>query len=270
MQKRGNGMNATQRMEQEKVLEGLAYAEQNYCSDDETHLRYDKQLLKETFDLNGKKILDFGCGMGSMLLWYRANWDCEVHGIDIDKNHIQIANKILDKFGMTGISIELKNILLNPLDQKFDFISMNDVVEHIQYPFLENIFPQLEKALNKEGKIFISYPPWQGPFASHVDHAVGFSWCQFLPDKLLLKLIERNNQTLVGEIEHDLVDVYLGLNKITHRKLINLIKKTTNLKVTVRKNHCMLNRISAFKNVNFSWFPFNLLITKEFLVLEHG
>lgn len=64
--------------------EGLAYAEDNFRNENAPHLKIDKQLIRATFDLNGKKILDFGCGIGGiMTLWYASNWDCDVLGLNL-------------------------------------------------------------------------------------------------------------------------------------------------------------------------------------------
>jgi 2-polyprenyl-3-methyl-5-hydroxy-6-metoxy-1,4-benzoquinol methylase len=254
-------------MDKELLLEGLTYAEQNYCSDDDTHLRYDKKIMLETFNLNGKKVLDFGCGMGSMLLWYKTNWDCDVHGIDIDENHIEVSKELFKRFNY-DINVEVRNIKTNPITEKYDFISLNDVVEHIDINILGDILKQLEQSLTENGQIFISYPSWLGPFASHVDHVVGLPWCQFLPNSLLMYLIKKNNRKLVGSIESDLVEAYKSLNHLTHRKLMRLIKNHTTLELKTRKTHCFLNKIPFLKNVNFGWFPTSLLVTKEFLIFE--
>lgn len=48
--------------------EGISYAEQNFLDETANHLRVDKELIRSKFDLDGKKILDFGCGMGGMSL----------------------------------------------------------------------------------------------------------------------------------------------------------------------------------------------------------
>lgn len=255
-------------MKQEKLLEGLAYAEQNYCNDEDTHLRYDKEIIKSEFNLNGKKVLDFGCGMGSMLLWYKSNWNCDIVGIDIDSNHLEVAREIANKFQIAGVKILERDILQEPLEEQFDFISLNDVVEHLNYSYLEKLLKELENTLSPGGELFISFPTWTGPYASHVNHLVGFPWSQFLPDFIIHKLIERNNKKLVGKLESDYLEVYKHLNRITYGKLARLIKKNTNLEIRMRRSHCFLNRISFLSSINFSIFPLNLFTTKEFVILK--
>jgi len=254
-------------MTQAQFKEGVAYAEDNFRNDEAPHLKIDKQIIKELFNLDGKKVLDFGCGMGGMSLWYARTWDCEVNGLDIDSNHIQIAQHIKQKHGAKNITFERRDVLENPLQDKYDCVFLNDVAEHIPLPILKKILVQLSNCLNPDGVIFITYPPWRSPYASHVTHVVKIPWCQFLPKKMIHNLIEKNNIPIVGEEESDLLQAYYGLNHLTHNKLTEIVKEV-GLKPTYRKSHCILNRVPGLGNTNINFFPLDFLVTKEFLMLE--
>ena len=250
--------------------EGVAYAENNFIAEKQTHLSLDKSLIKEMFDLNGKKVLDFGCGMGGMTLWYAKNFtDSNVYGVDIDTHHIEIAGHLIRKHNINNIVCHKRNILEQPLQphERFDFIFFNDVVEHIPLEVLGRIFRQVSEHLTENGKVFVTYPTWKGPYASHVTQDVKLYWCQFLPEKWLIPLIEKNNRTIVGELENDLVSVYRGLNKLTYRKLMKVLAPTK-LRPTYRKTHSLINRLPLLKKASLDFFPFDFLITKEFLLLE--
>ena len=254
-------------MTQAMYDEGITYAEQNFLDETANHLKVDKELIRSKFNLDGKKILDFGCGMGGMSLWYASSFDCEVHGVDIDGHHIHIANDLKGRHNLPNVKFEVRNVLDRPLDSKYDFIVLNDVAEHIQLPILEAIFKELSKSLSPAGGIYVSYPPWRSPYASHVHHIVGFPWCQFIPEGLLLKMIEKNNRPIVGEEESDLLEAYKGLNHLTHEKLMKAIKPS-GLKVAYRKSHSIVNRMPGLGDVNLRLFPLDFLITKEFVLLE--
>lgn len=258
----------SQTITQALYQEGMAYAEQNFLDENASHLHVDKKLIREKFDLDGKNILDFGCGMGGMSLWYASNWNCSVHGVDIDRHHIAIANDLKVKHGIHNLRFEVRNILNAPLEEKYDFIVLNDVAEHIQLPVLKEIFKVLGRSLAKGGSIFISYPPWKSPYASHVQHVTGIPWCQFLPKGILLKMIEKNNRKIVGEEESDLLEAYKGLNHLTHKKLMTVIEGT-GLGAVYRKSHSIVNRLPGLAGVNLRLFPFDFLITKEFLLLKN-
>lgn len=247
--------------------EGLAYAEHNFLDEQAEHLHVDKKLIRQKFDLSGKKILDFGCGMGGMSLWYAANWPCRVHGVDIDRHHIAIANELKAKHGVENVDFEVRNVLDNPVVEKYDFIVLNDVAEHIQLPILKRIFGVLAQSLSPDGVIFVSYPPWKSPYASHVQHVTGIPWCQFLPQGLLLRMIEKNNRPIVGEEESDLLQAYKGLNHLTHQKLLNAVDGS-GLRPVFRKSHSFFNKISGLEAITLRFFPFDYLITKEFIVFK--
>gem|GEM_PF-723614 len=254
-------------MPMELFAEGIAYAETNFIDEHAPHLKVDKRLLRQHFRLDGKRILDFGCGMGGMSLWYATTWQCEVIGIDIDAHHLAIAQKLQDKYGVRNVRFELRNLLEDPPEGPFDFIAMNDVVEHIPIEHLPQIFRAFSQLLTPEGQLFISYPPWQSPYASHVVHAVGIPWCQYLPEPLLLWLIRRHNKPLVGQLESDLLSAYRGLNQLTHPKLMSILAQT-DLQLRWRKSHSILNRIAAIPQGWIRRWPLHLLITKEFVLLE--
>lgn len=251
------------------LLEGLQYAEQNFLDEQADHLKVDKRLVRKLLNLDGKRIMDFGCGMGGMTLWYAKNWDCEVFGTDIDGHHIEVANRIKEKYRLSNVVFSQQNVIEQPLDEKFDYIFLNDVVEHISLDYLDNIFAQLKKALKPDGRIFISYPPWKSPYASHLNHVIKIPWCQFLPKKMLDTLIEKHNHPIVGELESDLREAYDGLNKMTHHKLMGVAERS-GLTLVYRKSHCIINNLPILENVPFRIFPFDYLITKEFLMLSNN
>lgn len=247
--------------------EGLAYAESNFLDENAAHLHVDKRLIRDKFNMDGKRVLDFGCGMGGMSLWYATNFKCEVHGIDIDAHHVKIANDLKTKYKAKNLVFEVRNVLDKPLEGKYDLIVLNDVAEHIQLPILKAIFQALSKNLAPGGGIYVSYPPWRSPYASHVQHVVGIPWCQFLPKPMLLKMIEKNNRQIVGEEESDLLQAYKGLNHLTHSKLMGALEGS-GLRPVFRKSHSFFNKFGPFKNASLRFFPLDFLITKEFLLLE--
>jgi 2-polyprenyl-3-methyl-5-hydroxy-6-metoxy-1,4-benzoquinol methylase len=244
--------------------EGLAYAERNLLSDD-SHLHLDKAFIAENFNLDGKKVLDFGCGMGSMALWIRKKYKCDIRGIDIDRNHLLIANLLKVKHNLPDVAFNYKDVLVEPLTSTYDFIYLNDVAEHIPLTELQVILSHLTKQLNTGGVMFVSYPPWEGPFASHLNVIFQIPWAQYWPKFILNPLLEKRNKTLVGE--KDLKSEFHGLNQLNHRKFKRIAEKA-GLRIIKRKSHTKLNLIPGLKNINFNIFPFYFLITKELLVLE--
>jgi 2-polyprenyl-3-methyl-5-hydroxy-6-metoxy-1,4-benzoquinol methylase len=253
------------------IEQSMAYAENNFINDNAKHLHVDKDFIRQHFDLTDKKILDFGSGMGGMSLWYAQNWDCKVYGVDIDNHHVEIANYLKEKHRLYNVTFEQRDITTDPLPPQykgsFDAIFLNDVAEHIPYPILQKIFNELHYLLSPNGRIFVSYPPWQSPYASHVTRVTKLPWCQFLPEKFLLRWIESKNMNITGERESDLVEAYKGLNHLTHERLMPITVKA-GFNMTVRLSHSLLRKVPILRGITPRFFPLHFLISKEIIILE--
>lgn len=247
------------------LKEGLAYAEKNFLSKD-SHLYLDKEVLQKHFNLRDKDVLDFGCGMGNTSLWLAREMGARVDGFDLDPNHIAVAQELNRKFQVSGVRFELKNIIESPIDKLYDFIMLNDVIEHIKEEWIPNILDILiNKNLKKGGTIFFSYPPWEGPHASHLQRAIKIPWIQFFPQRYVRNLIQHNNRKLVGS--KDLMTEYMELNHMTHKKLMSFLKPF-GLQRIFRYSHTKFNQLSPLKDANLTFFPFNYIVTKELIAFR--
>lgn len=248
------------------LKEGLDYAEKNFLTTN-SHLNLDKEILRKNFDLKGKDVLDFGCGMGNTSLWIAKELGAaRVDGFDLDPNHIHVAKELNRKHKVPAVNFELRNIIESPIARQYDFIILNDVIEHIKEDWIPRIMDILiNKNLKKGGIIFISYPPWEGPHASHLQRAIKIPWIQFFPQKYVYTLIEQNNRKLVGS--KDLMTEYKELNRMTHKKLMGYLKPFT-LKQIFRYSHTKFNSFSLMKETSLSFFPFNFMITKELIAFK--
>ncbi len=251
-------------MTNEQKEEGLNFAEKTFLATD-SHLNLDKDFITKHYDLTGKKVLDFGCGMGGMTLWLDKHYNCDIKGIDVDRNHIEICHLLRDKFKKTDIEFSVQDIVKKPLDEKFDYIFLNDVVEHIAPEYLQPIFNQLKHQLGHDGVIFVSYPPWEGPYASHLNTIFKVPWSQYWPKSIMHPMLKKRNTVLVGE--RNLMDEHFSLNHMNHNKLKNIVQNAS-LKMVNRMSHTFLRKLPGLKNTNFNFFPFKYLVTKELVVLR--
>lgn len=247
------------------LKEGVKYAERNFLSTD-SHLYLDKQFLKKNFNLHGVEVLDFGCGMGCTALWLAKEMGARVDGFDLDPHHIMVAKELNRKHNIPGVNFELKNIIESPITKKYDFIMLNDVIEHIHEAWIPGILDILiNRNLRKDGVIFFSYPPWEGPYAAHLNHSIKIPWIQFFPPKYVTSMILKNNRKLVGT--KDLMTEYRELNHMTHKKLMSFLKPF-GLKKLFRNSHTKLNQLSLLKEANLNFFPLNYAVTKELIAFK--
>ena len=115
---------------------------------------YHKFFLKryKSFSKN-TKILDLGCGTGEFLAELEKR-NCEVWGIDFDREAIKIARQ---RFGLKNIySLSFEEFFQKRNLPKFDIITFFEVLEHLDKP-LEFIL-SVKRLLNPGGKIIFSAP----------------------------------------------------------------------------------------------------------------
>ena len=108
------------------------------------------ELLKDK-RLNGKSIIDFGCGSDFQAISKRYTETSkavliDLYGDDFTKNHIKFINY---NNNLNKIDIELKN-------EKFDIIILAAVIEHLDNP--EVIIKYLKKFLNENGYFLLTAP----------------------------------------------------------------------------------------------------------------
>ncbi|MEC1769002.1 class I SAM-dependent methyltransferase [Schinkia azotoformans] len=114
------------------------------------------ELIKYAGINNNEKILDFGCGTGTLLLMLKSYYpNNEINGVDIDKDVLTLAN---DKLFSKGLSIPLsiydgENL---PYESNyFDKILSSLVIHHIYPEDKLRIFNENRRILKPGGNIFI-------------------------------------------------------------------------------------------------------------------
>lgn len=128
----------------------------HWTDEERMRLRYD--ILKDIGELEGKTILDFGCGTGLFLDYLNVqNISCEYHGWDISEKMIESA-----KERHPDATFECKDVLKEDVSEytgEFDYIFISGVF-HIKtdsnaashqewmYSILEEIWPLCTQGLS--------------------------------------------------------------------------------------------------------------------------
>jgi len=126
-----------------------------------THYAMYKFFLDNIEKLNSniRSYLEIGPGHG---LFFNKALEClgkevEAVAVDISPISISITRSIMDYFRTDVSNIEYYNVDISKFDsdKKFDFITMGEVLEHVQFP--EKLLTKLHDLLNAEnGRAFVS------------------------------------------------------------------------------------------------------------------
>lgn len=96
-------------------------------------------------------LLDVGCAEGFFLKGIEDNSRWKAEGLDIIKSAVDFANNELKVKVHLGIIEDLKNC-----DERYDFVRMNNVIEHVQNPV--TFLQKTNQILRKKGLVWCSTP----------------------------------------------------------------------------------------------------------------
>lgn len=134
-----------------------------------------------------KTVLDIGCGAGGKSLYYITQGASHVYGVDVVESYKEESEKLAadlnlsDKF--TFICADAKKLPYP--DNTFDTVIMNDAMEHVAEP--EAVLKEVLRVLNKNGKLYVNFPPFNHPFGAHLSDAIYIPWVHmFFTEKTLI------------------------------------------------------------------------------------
>ena len=114
------------------------------------------------------KVLEIGCAEAGLLKFFTSN-GAKCSGMELSDIRFKNA-ELLNKENNDGINLFQANICNSEtfndvIKEKFDFIILRDVIEHI--PEKELALININNLLKEEGKLFMSFPPRYCAYAGH-------------------------------------------------------------------------------------------------------
>ena len=148
------------------------------------------QQLTEHFPVQGianRDVLDFGCGTGELTRLLAEHQAKSVTGVDMSSDAIGKAREscVPCESSIRFLCNETEDVI--PCDDSsVDLICCFDVVEHI--PNMPAIAGQWRRVLRPNGRIWIWWSPWKGPYGHHLDSLIPLPWVHLLcPEKTLFE-----------------------------------------------------------------------------------
>lgn len=113
------------------------------------------RTLAEWAPDNPRRVLEIGCGIGATAWRMARAWPrAEVVGVDVSPVSIEVAKAC---FRRANLSYR-EGLIAEATTQKFDFVVLMDVYEHIALKDRPALHARIRSLLSMEARIFLSFP----------------------------------------------------------------------------------------------------------------
>jgi len=113
------------------------------------YYRYPRQDVVDLLPEKITSLLDIGCGSGAFGHVVRGIWGCRVVGVELNPGAAAKARLVLNHV-IEGDITKLD------LEERFDVITINDVLEHVEYP--ADLVKSLLEFVTPDGQLIVSIP----------------------------------------------------------------------------------------------------------------
>lgn len=125
---------------------------------------YQRQLGAFVPAARDARILDGGCGNGSVVWWLRERGYQNVEGVDISAEQIEVAESL----GVTGVRCADLRDYLSVSPKAYDAIILRDVLEHVAKEEVMSVLEACRNALKQGGTLILQVPNAESPFFGRV------------------------------------------------------------------------------------------------------
>jgi len=138
------------------------------------------EYLEPAGDLNGKKVLDIGCGLGGKTMAYGEAGGAEVFGVDVSIDHVEASRKFASSTERSfGWGFFAGDAAMLPFPAgTFDTVVANDAMEHFARP--EAALLEMARIVKPGGAIWLFFTPHYSPLGSHLYDYVYTPWCHLV------------------------------------------------------------------------------------------
>lgn len=189
-----------------------------------------EEWVAEYFPIEGKDILDFGCGEATTTLGMALQKAPKRSvGVEIQDEYLRCLPLAKQQIGLQALPDNLELIKVRPGEmhseiEKFDLIYSWSVFEHVEQISIEPILRSVSKMLKPNGLFFIQIAPlYHSAEGSHLKPWIPEPWAHLryqhsIYEKMLKAgcADERERETLWS--------VYTTLNKVTADQIVDMSK----------------------------------------------
>tara|TARA_Y100000996_G_scaffold394381_1_gene358683 strand:- start:1849 stop:3900 length:2052 start_codon:yes stop_codon:yes gene_type:complete len=177
-----------------KIVKGDSFQDEIRRDIDPNYLKRELQYsilsYVEPSKFDGKCILDFGCGTGSSAInLSRLLNNTKIIGIDNDETLIDIAKQKAIHYGYANLKFFYSNKFFSNDSNKYDFILLSGVHEHLTKKERITLMPLLWRKLKPNGIIFINQTPYR--WSIFENHTSTLPFINYMSDSIAIKYAKR-------------------------------------------------------------------------------
>ena len=109
-----------------------------------------QHIIKKLNIQSNQKVLDIGCGWGSLAIEIAKSTNCKVTGVTLSESQLDYCLKKVKELNLEN-QVTFKLMDYRELDEKFDRIVSVGMFEHVGRKFYKRFFKQIEKLLTDDG-----------------------------------------------------------------------------------------------------------------------
>lgn len=138
-------------------------------------------------EIEGRLVLDVGCGLGGKTVPMATSGAAGVVGIDTDPEKIHWARTLAAGAGVENVSFAVQSAsLLGFPECHFDLVLLADVIEHLDDPL--GALSECARILRPGGRALIGFPPYLSPWGAHLFTHIRVPWAHvFFPEREVLE-----------------------------------------------------------------------------------
>ena len=203
-----------------------------------------KTFLEPAGDLDGKRVLDVGCGLGGKTVAYEEAGAASVVGTDILVDNTS-ASEEFARGNASGRSAFLtSDVAALPFpDGVFDTVIANDAMEHFSRP--AEALAEMRRVTRRGGAIWIFFTPHFSPLGSHLYDYIYTPWCHLLfsppqIERAITKILERrpadkNGKSVADRVQTIMTSYDQDLNHMSVRWFLRIVKEIPSLRISLLK-----------------------------------
>jgi SAM-dependent methyltransferase len=160
-------------------------------------------------ELRGKRVLEFGCGLGRNLFALSGFVSAGV-GIDVNAGYVKIARRLARKHGFPNLDFVAFDGKELPGLGKFGGVIEIGVFERLPKPYVRNIVKELREKYAEEGTVFALYFLAGRAKGSEFTRRLGDSAYVFWEDPEVRELLSSADIGVSSVLEWKWANVYVG------------------------------------------------------------